>query len=81
MARAEKSPVRAWVALVTLAVLGMGLGAHASRRVLGTAQVDALGNWSFRERDSTQPPNGTRTVSLQSSAGGQALALPVRVRR
>jgi hypothetical protein len=30
MARAEKSPVRAWVALVTLAVLGMELRVHAS---------------------------------------------------
>ena len=57
------------------------VGSTPGGRVLGTAQVDALGNWSFRERDSTQPPDGTRTVSLQSSAGGQALAVPVRVRR
>jgi hypothetical protein len=57
------------------------MGSTPGGRVLGTAQVDALGNWSFRERDSTQPPDGSRTVSLQSSAGGQALAVPVRVRR
>ncbi|HYO71468.1 MAG TPA: hypothetical protein VEU33_35845 [Archangium sp.] len=47
------------------------VGSTPGGQVLGTAQVDALGN----------SPNGTRTVSLRSSAGGQALALPVRVRR
>lgn len=71
MARAEKSPVRAWVALVTLGVLGMGLGAHASHP--GGSHLTTVGP--------IDPSNGTRTVSLQSSAGGQALAVPVQVRR
>ena len=37
---------------------------------LGTASVDNLGAWEFRERDSAVPPDPTGTISIVSSQGG-----------
>ena len=38
--------------------------------VLGTANVDNLGNWSFRQRDSSISPDSSGMISIQSSQGG-----------
>jgi len=55
------------------------LGPGPGGPVLGTADVDALGNWTFRERNAIRPPNN-RTLRLESAAGGQN-TVQVRVRR
>ena len=38
--------------------------------VLGTANVDNLGDWSFRQRDSSISPDSSGMISIQSSQGG-----------
>ena len=45
---------------------------------LGTASPDALGAWSVRLVG--PPPDGTRTVSLESSRGGVLLGVPINAR-
>lgn len=46
--------------------------------VLGTAAVDPLdGSWRFRQRPSATP--GSTTISIESRAGGQLLAVPVQI--
>ena len=45
---------------------------------LGTASPDALGAWSLRLVG--PPPDGTRTVSIESSRGGILLGVPINVR-
>jgi len=45
---------------------------------LGTAAPDALGAWSVRLIG--PPPDGTRTVSVESSRGGVLLGVPINVR-
>ena len=45
---------------------------------LGTASPDALGAWSLRLVG--PPPDGTRTVSIESSRGGVLLGVPINVR-
>ncbi|MEE8361777.1 MAG: PKD domain-containing protein, partial [Gemmatimonadales bacterium] len=37
---------------------------------LGTAAVDGLGDWEYRERDSSVAPHSSGTISIQSSQGG-----------
>ena len=45
---------------------------------LGTSTPDALGAWSVRLVG--PPPDGTRTVSIESSRGGILLGVPINVR-
>ena len=42
----------------------------AGSPLLGTAVVDTLGNWSFRQRNAAIPPDSTGMISIQSSQGG-----------
>ncbi len=42
----------------------------AGSPVLGTAAVSNLGNWEFRERNSSVNPHSSGTISIQSSQGG-----------
>ena len=39
--------------------------------ILGTAAVDGLGVWDFRERQSSVAPDSTGTISILSSQGGK----------
>ena len=49
--------------------------------VLGTAQVDAEGNWKFRQPNSpTIPTTANATLSIKSSSGGAAEAFPVKLK-
>jgi hypothetical protein len=86
--RAEfRTDQREWRVEGTATVVGPGntitvhLGSTLAGPVLGTAEVDALGAWSFRQRGASQPPDASRTVSVESSAGGRRLGVPVQVRR
>ncbi|MHB8764295.1 MAG: Ig-like domain-containing protein, partial [Deferrisomatales bacterium] len=49
--------------------------------LIGTATADALGVWNFRQAASTVAPDGTNTISIRSTGGGERLAVPVNVRR
>jgi hypothetical protein len=57
-------------------VVTIHLGSTLAGPVLGTAAVDALGLWSFRSTGG----RSAATVSIESSAGAQLLAVPVTVR-
>ena len=37
--------------------------------LVGRVEVDALGNWDFRERNSPTLPNGATTVTVHSTGG------------
>jgi K319L-like, PKD domain len=54
------------------------IGNTLSGQVLGTASPDALGVWSVRLIG--PPPDGTRTVSIESSRGGVLLGVAINVR-
>jgi len=77
---------REWLVEGTATVVGHGntitlhLGPTLTDPLLGTVEVNALGVWSFRQRDPGRRPNATQIVSLESSAGGQLLRVPVPVR-
>lgn len=48
--------------------------------VIGTATVDATGAWKLVARNSNVPPDGTNTISLESTKGAQKLGEAIRVR-
>jgi hypothetical protein len=54
------------------------IGNTLSGTKLGIASPDALGAWSVRLVG--PPPDGTRTVSIESSRGGVLLGVPINVR-
>lgn len=77
---------REWLIEGTATVVGPGntitlhLGPTLTDPLLGVVEVNALGVWSFRQRDPGRRPNASQTVSIESSAGGQLLRVPVPVR-
>lgn len=56
------------------------VGSTLAGQVIGTATVDALGNWKMDVRNSLAIPDATKTISLSSSAGGSKLAVPVTIK-
>jgi PKD repeat protein len=59
-------------------VITIHTGSTLAGPVLGTAAVDPLdGTWRFRQRPSPTPASAT--ISIESSAGGQLLAVPVQI--
>jgi hypothetical protein len=53
-------------------------GSTLAGAVIGKATVDALGAWTFK--GSGPAPGTPATISIESSRGGQRLAIPVDVR-
>ncbi len=84
-----------WIIVGTATVLGppeLGVGGGPGNTitihigptlagpVLGTAEVDDLGDWVFKVRNSPLDPDVTETVSIESSAGGQLLGFPLTIK-
>jgi hypothetical protein len=55
------------------------VGSDTSGTLLGVADVDNLGVWSFRERNSATLPDGATTLTVQST-GGTILTVPLQIR-
>ncbi len=64
--------------VVTGNTITVHIGNTLNGTTLGTASPDALGAWSLRLVG--PPPDGTRTVSIESSRGGVLLGVPINVR-
>ncbi|GAB4273885.1 MAG: multicopper oxidase [Candidatus Promineifilaceae bacterium] len=75
-----------WVIRGTSTVPGPGntitvyVGNALNGTVIGTAEVDVLGRWRLRIPGSTVAPDGTMTISVQSSAGGVITGHPIIIR-
>jgi hypothetical protein len=57
------------------------LGEDLNGTVLAEAFADTLGNWEYRIEGSTVIPDATRSISIDSSAGGSLLDIPVNIRQ
>jgi len=64
--------------VVTANVVTIYAGSTVGGPVIGTAMVDALGAWTFRERNSPSPASAT--ISVESSAGGVLEGIVVDIR-
>jgi hypothetical protein len=64
--------------VVTGNTITVHIGNSLTGTKLGIASPDALGAWSVRLVG--PPPDGTRTVSIESTRGGVLLGVPVNVR-
>ena len=53
------------------------LGPTIAGPVIGTAEVDALGDWAFAERSSPNPPGAETQISVSSSANGVDEAIDI----
>ncbi|MFT9598615.1 PKD domain-containing protein [Mesobacillus sp.] len=49
--------------------------------VLGQVEADALGQWEYRVEPSAFQPDGTRSISVESSSGGAIVNIPVTIRQ
>ena len=72
-----------WLVRGTSSIVGPGntvtvyLGSTVGGNVLGTAVVDALGDWDFREKDSLSSPGLETTVSVISTTNGITEGYPI----
>ncbi|MEA3217750.1 MAG: hypothetical protein QOJ19_3906, partial [Acidimicrobiia bacterium] len=57
------------------------IGNSATGPILANVDVDALGNWAYRARNTRITPDATATISLTTTVGGQRLGAPLSVRR
>ena len=55
------------------------LGPTLAGPVLGTIPVDNLGAWDFVLKGVSTRPDATNTISLESTKGGQRLAVPLQI--
>jgi hypothetical protein len=55
------------------------LGPTLAGPVLGTIAVDNLGNWDFVLKSVSIRPDSSNTISLESTKGGQRLAVPLQI--
>ena len=55
------------------------LGPTLAGPVLGTIAVDNLGNWDFVLKGVSIRPDSSNTISLESTKGGQRLAVPLQI--
>jgi hypothetical protein len=78
--RADKAEWRVdgTATVLTNNVVTVHSGPTVDGPVIGTALVDAVGAWTFRERNSPSPAN--TTISVESSAGGILEGVPVTIR-
>jgi hypothetical protein len=70
--------VEGTVQVLTGNTVKVHIGNTLNGTLLGTSSPDALGAWSVRLAG--PPPDGTRTVSIESTRGGVLLGVPVNVR-
>ena len=70
--------VEGTVQVVTGNTVTVHIGNTLAGTKLGIASPDALGAWSVRLVG--PPPDGTRTVSIESTKGGVLLGVPINVR-
>lgn len=61
-------------------LISIYIGSTLTGTLLSAVPVDALGNWEYRVKDSTEQPNETRSISIQSSSGGSLLNIPLNIR-
>lgn len=54
-------------------------GPDLTSPILGTIAVDAAGGWDFTLKGSSIKPDPTSTVSIESTKGGQLLAIPLTI--
>jgi hypothetical protein len=47
--------------------------------VIGTIAVDATGAWDFSLKGTNIRPDATNTISVESTKGGQRLAVPLQI--
>jgi hypothetical protein len=64
--------------VITGNTITVHIGNSLAGTKLGVASPDALGAWSIRLVG--PPPDGTRTVSIESTRGGVLLGVPINVR-
>ncbi|WP_409254175.1 PKD domain-containing protein [Bacillus sp. SCS-153A] len=57
------------------------LGEDLNGTVLAEAIADNLGEWEFRIEGSSMIPDASRSISVQSSAGGTLLDIPINIRQ
>lgn len=78
--RADKNEWRVdgTATVITANVVTIYAGPTVGGPVIGTAMVDAVGAWTFRERNSPSPASAT--ISVESSAGGILEGVPVTIR-
>jgi hypothetical protein len=57
------------------------LGNSLSGTILAEVEVDPQGVWEYRVEPSTVQPDETRSISIQSSAGGTLLNIPLTIRQ
>ncbi|WP_456271053.1 PKD domain-containing protein [Bacillus sp. AK031] len=57
------------------------LGEDLNGTVLAETFADGLGNWEYRVEGSAIAPDASRSISVQSSAGGTLLDIPVNIRQ
>jgi hypothetical protein len=57
------------------------LGEGLDGTVLAETFADGLGNWEYRVEGSAVAPDASRSISVQSSAGGTLLDIPVNIRQ
>jgi hypothetical protein len=55
------------------------LGPTLAGPVIGTARVNRAGNWLLNVRRRLLPPDGTRTISVESTTGASVLAVPITI--
>lgn len=56
-------------------------GNNLGGTILAEVEVDALGEWLYRVEQSDVQPDGTRSISVQSSSGGTLINIPVTLRQ
>ncbi|MFT4416857.1 PKD domain-containing protein [Fredinandcohnia humi] len=62
-------------------IISIFIGNTLGGTLLGQVEVDPLGDWVFREKQSTIEPDESQAISLQSSSGGTLLNVPITIRQ
>ena len=80
-----RSDKQKWIVEGASSVPGPGntitvhLGPTLGGAVIGTVNVGSSGAWELRVKKTGIVPDATETVSIESSKGGQLLAVPIRI--
>ena len=79
-----RSDKKKWIVMGTSSVPGSTITVHVGPSlggtVIGTVNADASGAWELKARKTGIVPDPTETVSIESSSGGQLLAVPVKIK-
>jgi hypothetical protein len=82
-----RTRVAEWRVSGTTDVFGPGvmitifIGNTLGGNILAQVEVDALGEWEFRVKNFNVQPDGTRSLSIQSSSGGTLINVPINIRQ